>query len=73
MSWFRKKKQTVEPDLDRAQWAEADRALAKSRLETAQVMSEWPRVEEASEVLTRQLEENSFSERIRAAYSGSGG
>lgn len=71
MSLFTRKKKPVDDGLERVEWTEADRALATSRLEKAEVMSEWPRVERVSGTLTHQLEQNNFSERIRLAMGGS--
>lgn len=69
MSLFRKKK-SADDGLERIEWTEADKALAKSRLEKAEVMSEWPNVERVSGTLTHQLEQNNFGERMRLAMGG---
>lgn len=72
MSLFRRKPKKEDDHLDKVQWSEADRALAKTRLESANVLSEWPAVERITGVLTHQLEQNNFSERIRLALMGGG-
>lgn len=67
---FRKKKKDHSTDYESVEWTEADQALAKSRLEAGRAMAEWPRVEQVSKELGRQLQNNNFAERIRAALGG---
>ncbi len=67
MSWFKKTTPTIEPTPPDT---EAARALARARRETAEVVREWPRVERANRILTEQLEQNNFAERLRLAMGG---
>lgn len=71
MSLFHRRK-NHDDGLDGVQWSEADKALARSRHEAAKVTAEWPKVEQVSEVLTKQLEQNNFAERIRLAFTPRG-
>lgn len=67
MNWFRRTPRVAE---SRPDHGEADRALAKTRRETAEAMKEWPRVEYANRILTEQLKRDDFAESLRLAMGG---